>query len=76
MSGNSSDDKNNFNYQQELSRFLHTGCRIPEGCRIMIVEKKPNLILEACYCEELVGEVCNFFYRHVPFSPLSRFMSN
>jgi len=24
MSGNSSDDKNDFNYQQELSRFLHT----------------------------------------------------
>jgi len=26
ISGNSSDDKNDFNYQQELSRFLHTGC--------------------------------------------------
>jgi len=45
MSGNSSDDKNDFNYQQELSRFLHTGCSKPTVCRIMIVEK-PNLILK------------------------------
>jgi len=40
--------------------------------------KKPNLILEARYCGELVGKICNFFYLHVPFSPLmniSRFMS-
>jgi len=43
-------------------------------CRIMIV-KKPNLILEAHYCGELVGKICNFFYPHVPFSSLSRFMS-
>jgi len=60
MSGNSSDDKNDFNYQQELSRFLHIECSKPTGCRIMIVEK-PNLILEACYCGELVGEIYNFF---------------
>jgi len=40
MSGNSSDDKNNFNYQQELSRFLHTWCSKPTGCRIMIVKTK------------------------------------
>jgi len=36
MSENSSDDKNDFNYQQELSRFLHTGCSKPTGCRIII----------------------------------------
>jgi len=60
ISGNSLDDKNDLNYQQELSRFLHTGCSKPKGCRVMIVEK-PNLILEARYCEELVGEIYNFF---------------
>jgi len=49
MSRNSSDDKNNLNYQQELLGFLHTGCSKPTNCRIMIV-KKPNLILEARYC--------------------------
>jgi len=48
-------DKNDFNYQQELSRFLHTECSKPTDCRIMIV-KKPNLILEARYCAELVEE--------------------
>jgi len=72
--GNSSDDKNDLNYQQELSRFLHTGCSKPIGCRIMIVEK-PNLILGARYCGKLVGEIYNFFYPHVPFSPFSRCMS-
>jgi len=36
MSGNSLDDKNDLNYQQELSRFLHTGCSKSTGCRIMI----------------------------------------
>jgi len=46
----------------------------PTSCRIMIV-KKPNLILEARYCGELIGEICNFFYLYVPFSLLSRFMS-
>jgi len=61
MSGNSLDDKNDFNYQQELSRFLHTGCSKPIGCQIMIVEKL-NLILEARYCGELVGKIYNFFY--------------
>jgi len=66
MSGNSLDDKNDFNYQQEFSRFLHTGCSKPTGCRIMTV-KKPNSILEARYCGELVGEICNFF------TPMSRF---
>jgi len=70
MSGNSLDDENDFNYQQELSRFLHIGCRKLTGCRIMTIEK-PNSILEARYCEELVGEICNFFYPHVSFSPLS-----
>jgi len=74
MSGNFLDDKNDFNYQQELLRFLYTGCDKPTGCRIMIIEK-PNLILEARYCGELVGEICNFFYPHVPFSSLSQFMS-
>jgi len=69
MSGNPSNDKNDFNYQQELSRFLHIGCSKPTGCRIIIVEK-PNLILEARYCGELVGKICNFFYPHVLFSPL------
>jgi len=44
MSGNSSDDKNDFNYQQELSRFLHIVCNKPTGLsnyvyRIMTVEK-------------------------------------
>jgi len=51
MSRNSSDDKNDFNYEQELSRFLHTECSKLTGCRIMTV-KKPNSILEARYCEE------------------------
>jgi len=60
MSRNSSDNKNDFNYQQELSKFLHTGCSKPIDCRIMTV-KKPNLILEARYCGELVGEICNIF---------------
>jgi len=37
-SGNSLDDKNDFNYQQELSRFLYTECgvlvRLPNyNCR-------------------------------------------
>jgi len=59
------------NYQDSCD----TGCRIPEGCRIMIVEE-PNLIMEARSCGELVGKICNFFYPHVPFSPLSWFMSN
>jgi len=68
MSGNSLDDKNDFNYQQELSRFLHTGYSKLTSCRIMIVEK-PNLILETRYCGELVGETCNFFYPHVPVFP-------
>jgi len=69
MSKNSSDDKNDFNYQQELSKFLHTGCSKPTGCRIMIVEK-PNLILEARYCGKLVGEICNFF---TPFHVFATF---
>jgi len=34
MSGNSLDNKNDFNYQQELSRFLHTVCGVSVG-RIM-----------------------------------------
>jgi len=36
MSGNSLDDKNDFNYQQKLSRFLHTGAanrRVAELCK-------------------------------------------
>jgi len=70
--GNFSNDKNDFNYQQELSRFLHTGCNKSTGCRIMIIEK-PNLILETHYCGELVGEI-TFFYPHVPFSSLSRLL--
>jgi len=53
MSGNSPDDKNDLNYQQELSRFLHTGCSKLTSCQIMIVEK-PNLILEVRYCGKLV----------------------
>jgi len=61
------------NYQDFCTQ--GAGPWIPEGCRIMIVEK-PNLIMEARYCGELIGEICNFFYSHVPFSPLSRFMSN
>jgi len=56
MSGNSSDDKNDFNYQQELSRSLHTGCSKSTDCRIMIVEK-PNLIPEARYYRELVEKI-------------------
>jgi len=40
MSGNSLDDKNDLNYQQELSRFLHTGCSKPTNCRIMTVKNK------------------------------------
>jgi len=71
MSESSSDDKNNFNYQQELSRFLHTGCSKPTVCRILIVEKS-NLVLEARYCGELVGEICNFF---TPVFPTFTFMS-
>jgi len=69
MSGNSSDDKNDFNYKQEVSRFLHTGCSKSTDCRIMTVEK-PNSILEARYCEELVGEICNFF---IPMSVFPTF---
>jgi len=38
MSGNSLDDKNDFNYQQELSRFLHVECSKPTG-RFMIKQK-------------------------------------
>jgi len=65
MSRNSS-DKKDFNYQQELLRFLHTGCtRIPADCQIMAVEKS-NSILEARYGGKL-GEICNIFYPHVPF---------
>jgi len=58
--------KMTFNYQQELSRFLYTGCSKLTGYRIMIV-KKLNLILEARYCGKLIGEICNFF------TPMSRF---
>jgi len=70
----SSNDKNDLNYQQELSKFLHTGCNKPTDYQIMTVEK-PNLILEARYCGELVREICNFFSPHVPFSSLSQLMS-
>jgi len=72
MSGNSSDDKNDFNYQQE-SRFLHIGCSKPTDCQIMTVEK-PNSILEVRYYGELVEEICNFL-PPVLFSPFSRVMS-
>jgi len=67
MSGNSL-DQNDFNYQRELSKFLHTECSISTGCRIMIIEK-PNLILETCYYTELVGEICNFFLPLCPVFP-------
>jgi len=74
MSGNSSNDKNDLNYQQELSRFLHTRCSKPTSCRIMSVEK-PNLILEARYCGELIGERYVTFFTPMFFSPLSRLTS-
>jgi len=73
MSGNSLDDKNDFNYQQELSRFLHTGCNKLTGCRIMIVEK-PNLILEAHLWEISRGDV-TFFTPMSRFPHFRRFMS-
>jgi len=38
----------------------NTGFSKPTGCQIMTIEK-PNSILEARYCEELVGKICNFF---------------
>lgn len=41
----------------------------------MAVEKS-NSILEARYGGELVGEIYNIFYPHVPFPPFSRRILN